>query len=322
MKQPYFSIVIPVYRCPWTLHELYSRLKSTLEAINKNFEIIMVDDGSPLHDWEVIKELAAKDKRVKGIKLSRNFGQHHAITAGLDFAKGRWVVVMDCDLQDQPEEIAKLYQKAMEGYDIVVGRRAKRKDGFFKRMSSKVFWKVYSYFTETQIDGRIGNFGIYSDKVISTVNKMRESSRIFALFAVWIGFKRAEIDIEHFRREKGKSSYTLKKLINLAIDSILSYSQKPLILFIKLGCFISLVAFGFSIFLIIQHFFMSIPVAGWTSIMVSIYFLSGIIIACIGIVGIYIGKVYNEVKNRPLYIIDDITFEVKQLINKGTYGHL
>ena len=309
MKNPYFSVIIPVYKCPWTLHELYQRLHNTLSSINKNFEIIMVDDGSPLNDWEIIKELAKKDKRVKGIKLSRNFGQHYAITAGLDFAKGQWVVVMDCDLQDQPEEIIKLYNKAMEGYDIVVGRRAERKDGIVKRLSSRVFWKIYSYFTETKIDGRISNFGIYSTNVIQSIKKMREHTRSFGLFALWVGFKRIEIDIEHAKRKSGKSSYNLKKMFNLAIDSILSYSQKPLILFINIGILISVISFIFSIFLIIQHYLLSIPVAGWTSIMVSIYFLSGVIITCVGVVGVYVGKVYNEVKNRPLYVVESLTFK-------------
>ncbi|MGB4268090.1 MAG: glycosyltransferase family 2 protein [Spirochaetota bacterium] len=308
-KKPFFSVVIPVYKCPWTLHELYERLKKTLEHINKNFEIIMVDDGSPLNDWEIITALAKKDTRVKGIKLSRNFGQHYAITAGLDFAKGSWVVVMDCDLQDKPEEILKLYNKAMEGYDIVVGIRARRKDGFFKKMSSKIFWKMYSYFTDTKIDGRIGNFGIYSQKVITSILNMKEHTRSFGLFALWVGFKRVEIEIDHSQRKAGNSSYTLTKLINLTLDAILSHSQKPLILFIKLGFIISFISFIFAIFLIVQHYMLAIPVAGWTSIMVSIYFLSGIIITCIGIVGIYIGKVYNEVKNRPLYIIESVTFK-------------
>jgi len=309
MKNPYFSVIIPVYKCPWTLHELYQRLNNTLSSINKNYEIIMVDDGSPLNDWEVITQLAKKDKRVKGIKLSRNFGQHYAITAGLDFAKGQWVVVMDCDLQDQPEEIIKLYNKAMEGYDIVVGRRAERKDGIVKRLSSKVFWKVYSYFTETKIDGRISNFGIYSTNVIQSIKKLREHTRSFGLFALWVGFKRIEIDIEHGKRKTGKSSYNFKKMFNLAIDSILSYSQKPLVLFINIGILISLISFIFSIFLIIQHYLLSIPVAGWTSIMVSIYFLSGVIITCVGVVGVYVGKVYNEVKNRPLYVVESVTFK-------------
>ncbi len=311
MKQPYFSVVIPVYKCPWTLLELYLRLKHTLETINKNFEIIMVEDGSPLHDWEVIKELAKKDRRIKGIKLSRNFGQHYAITAGLDFAKGKWVVVMDCDLQDQPEEIVKLYNKAMEGYDIVVGRRAKRKDGFFKRMGSRVFWMVYSYFTDTRIDGRISNFGIYSKKVIESVKKFREHTRSFGLFALWVGFKRIEIDIEHSIRKSGSSSYTFKKLINLTIDSILSHSQKPLIVFVQFGIIISIISFLFSIYLILQHYILAVPVAGWTSIMVSLYFLGGIIISCVGVVGIYVGKVYSEVKNRPLYIVETVTFQEK-----------
>ena len=309
MKKPFFSVVTPVYKSPWTLEELYMRLKTILEPINKNFEIIMVEDGSPLNDWDIIKKLASRDPRVKGIKLSRNFGQHYAITAGLDFAKGRWVVVMDCDLQDQPEEIVKLYNKAREGYDVVVGRRAQRKDGFFKKLGSKLFWKVYSYFTDTNIDGRISNFGIYSDKVIESIKRMREHARSFGLFAIWVGFKRIEIDIEHSKRKAGKSSYSFKKLMHLTIDAILSHSQKPLVLFTQFGILISFIAFIISIYLIIQHYMLAIPVAGWTSIMVSIYFLSGIIIACIGVVGIYLGKVYNEVKNRPLYIVDSITFK-------------
>jgi glycosyltransferase involved in cell wall biosynthesis len=290
MDRPHISVVVPVYKCPNTLPELYRRIRDTVTPLNENFEIILVDDRSPLEDWEVIRGLSEKDRRVKGVRLSRNFGQHFAITAGLDFSKGEWVVVMDCDLQDQPEEIIKLYNKAIEGYDIVVGLRAKRKDGFFKKLSSWLFWRAYNFLTDTTIDGRICNFGIYSRRAIESIKMMREHTRSFGLFALWVGFNRAEIEVRHAERKAGKSSYSFKKLFYLALDSILSYSQKPLMLFINLGIFISFISLCLALFFLIEHFYLSRTVAGWTSLIVSLYFLSGIIITCIGVVGIYGGK--------------------------------
>jgi dolichol-phosphate mannosyltransferase len=269
----------------------------------------MVDDGSPDNAWHIITSLATRDKRVKGIKLSRNFGQHYAITAGLDFAKGRWVVVMDADLQDQPEEIVKLYNKAQEGYDIVVGKRVERKDTFIKKITSKLFFTIYSYLTDTNIDGSISNFGIYSHKVINSLKSFKEHTRSFGLFAIWVGFTRIEIAIEHSNRKKGKSSYSIKKLFTLALDSIISHSDKPLKLFLTSGFMLSFLSFLYAIFLVIQFYIFSIPVTGWTSLMVSIYFLGGIIIACMGIIGLYLNKIYDEAKNRPLYIIAATTFK-------------
>jgi len=160
------SVISPIYGCKECLFELYDRLVKTLSQITENFEIILVNDACPQSSWERIAMLCAKDPRVKGINLSRNFGQHYAITAGLDHATGDWVVVMDCDLQDRPEEIIKLYTKALEGYDIVFGRRAERKDSFIKRFGSMAFNRVLEYFTETKHDNSIANFGIYAHKVV------------------------------------------------------------------------------------------------------------------------------------------------------------
>ena len=306
MKNPYFSVVIPVYKCPWTLDELYQRLNNTLSTINKNYEIIMVDDGSPLNDWEIITKLAKKDKRVKGIKLSRNFGQHYAITAGLDFAKGQWVVVMDCDLQDQPEEILKLYNKAMEGYDIVVGRRAERKDGIFKRLSSKVFYILYSYFTETKIEDNLSSLCIFSSKVKNNLIQMKEHSRAYLFLLMWLGYKKTTVLIKHNERKHGKSSYNFKKSFELLINIITAHSNKPLRLFINIGFFISCSAFLYGLWILILYFFYAKPILGWASIIVSIFFLGGVIIAGLGMLGIYIGKIFDEVKDRPLYIIEEI----------------
>ncbi len=304
----HISIVTPVYGCSTSLEKLHKRLVITLTQITESFEIIMVNDASPDNAWGIIKELAQKDNRIKGINFSRNFGQHRAITAGLDYAQGDWVVVMDCDLQDKPEEITKLYNKAQEGFDVVFGRRIQRKDPYFKQLVSKLFYKVYNYFTESKIDNTVANFSIISSKVIEKLKSLREQNRSYPLFVHWIGFKRTNINIEHAKREEGKSSYTLKKLIDLAIDSIVSQSNKPLRLSIKFGFIISVLSLLYAMFLIVRYFVQGTPVEGWTSVMVSIYFIGGLLFANMGMLGLYIGKIFDEAKNRPLYIIEETTF--------------
>ncbi|WP_408006209.1 glycosyltransferase family 2 protein [Pseudalkalibacillus sp. A8] len=301
------SVVIPVYGCETCLDELSIRLKSTLEEIVGDYEIIMVNDGSPDNAWAKIKALSDEDRQIKGIDLSRNFGQHHAITAGLDHSSGDWVVVMDCDLQDRPENIKDLYKKAKEGYEVVFGKRVERKDGFFKRLSSKMFYKVYDYLTDQSSDHTIANFSICSKNVVESFRRMREQNRLFPLFIKWMGFKTATVTVNHSSRKKGKSSYNLKKLIMLATDVIISQSNKPLRLSIQLGFLISLGSFLYGLFLFIRYFFLSVPVQGWTSVMVSLYFIGGLIFFNFGILGLYLGKVFNETKGRPLYLIQDKT---------------
>jgi len=311
MSDIHISVVTPVYGCSQTLEVLYTRLHNTLTSITDSFEIIMVNDASPDNAWESIKSLAKKDPRVKGINLSRNFGQHRAITAGLDFAQGDWVVVMDCDLQDQPEEILKLYRKVQEGYDIVFGRRFHRKDTFFKKLGSNLFHKVYNYFTESNIDSSIANFSIISSNVVDKIRLLREQNQIYTLLVNLVGFKRTEINIEHAKRTEGHSSYTLIKLMDLAIDSIISQSNKPLKLSIKFGFFLSFISLLYGTWLVIRYFIFSVPVEGWTSMMVSLYFIGGLLFANMGVLGLYIGKTFDETKNRPLYIVKEMTFDQK-----------
>ncbi|WP_261134124.1 glycosyltransferase family 2 protein [Bacillus sp. Marseille-Q3570] len=301
------SVVIPVYGCEMCLDELSKRLKKTLDEIGTEYEIIMVNDGSPDDAWNTIKRLSEENERIKGIDLSRNFGQHHAITAGLDHTSGDWVVVMDCDLQDRPENIKELYGKAKEGYEVVFGKRIVRQDKFLKRLSSKMFYKVYDYLTDQSSDHTIANFSISSKNVIDSFRRMREQNRLFPLFIKWMGFKTATVAIEHNCRKEGKSSYNLKKLIILATDVIISQSNKPLRLSIQFGFLISLGSFLYGLFLFIRYFFLSVPVQGWTSVMVSLYFIGGLIFFNFGILGLYIGKVFNETKGRPLYLIQNKT---------------
>jgi dolichol-phosphate mannosyltransferase len=210
-KNIHISVVSPVYGCCTSLLELHRRLKITLESITNDFEIILVNDASPDNAWNAICEICKCDDRVLGINLSRNFGQHHAITAGLDHAHGEWIVVMDCDLQDQPEEIIKLYAKALNGYDIVLARRFLRQDNFMKRIFSKLFYRTLYYLTGSNQDETVANFGIYSRKVIDEIKKLRESIRYFPTMINWIGFRTAHVDVRHSARFAGKTGYSFNQ---------------------------------------------------------------------------------------------------------------
>jgi len=308
-ERPHISVVTPVYGCARALPELYERLVKTLTQITENFDIIMVNDQSPDEAWSVILQLSIKDPRVKGINLSRNFGQHRAITAGLDYADGEWVVVMDCDLQDQPEEIIKLYNKAQEGYDVVFGRRVERKDTFFKKITSKMYNRTLEFLSGMAHDESTANFSIISKNVVKYFRRMREQNRGYAPFVTWLGFRRADIDIEHAPRAYGRSSYSFRKLVTLAVDTIVAHSNKPLRLSIEFGFLMTFLSILYAIWLIIKYFIYGVPVQGWTSVMVSIYFIGGLLFANLGILGLYIGKIFNETKNRPLYVVSETTFD-------------
>ncbi len=234
------SVVSPVYKAENIVDKLIEEIIKHILPITPYFEIILVDDGSPDKSWDVISRNCANDKGVKGIKLSRNFGQHNAITAGLDNTKGDWIVVMDCDLQDQPKEIKKLYQKTKEGFDIVLARRAIRNDGFLKKMTSKLFYKVFSYLTDTKQDSAVANFGIYKKNVIDAIKSMGDYYRVFPILVQWVGFKRCYLDVEHAYRYEGVSTYNRLKLFRLAFDMIISFSEKPMRLGLKLGILVSL----------------------------------------------------------------------------------
>lgn len=299
------SVVIPVYGCRAALNELHERLVKNLSKITNDFEIILVNDSCPQGSWEVIKEICETDKRVVGINLSRNFGQIRAITAGLANASGKYIVVMDCDLQDRPEEIINLYNKLNEGYDVVFARRKERKDPFFKKLLSRMFYKMYDYFTGGVYDSSLCNFSISRKCVIDNYLTMREQNRAFTIFIKWMGFNQTSIDVQHQERYEGKSSYSLTKRFRLASEIITAQSNKPLILSIRIGFVVSFLAFLYIIYTIIRYFAKGISVSGWTSTIVSIYFVGGLILINLGIIGLYIGYIFDEVKNRPIYIIKD-----------------
>ena len=303
------SVVSPVYKAEFIVDELVKRLTAELSKITDHYEIILVEDCGPDNSWKKIEENCKKNSRVTGVKLSRNFGQHHAITAGLDHCVGDWVVVMDCDLQDQPEEIIKLYNKANEGYDIVYAKRAQRQDKFFKKQASKLYGRIFAWLSGIEIDKTIANFGIYNKKVIESIDQMREPMRDFGPMIKWVGFNHTSIDVIHASRFEGRSSYNFSKLVNLALSTILAYSDKPLRLTIKLGVFISFFAFLFALYNIYEYFGGRITQPGFTTLITSLWFIGGLIIFSLGIVGLYISKIFEAVKSRPLYIVEKLIKE-------------
>jgi len=303
---PKISVVSPVYGCCASLNDLYTRLKDSLSIISEDFEIIFINDASPDNAWDTIKELVAQDERVKGINLSRNFGQHKAIAAGLEHSRGDWVVVMDCDLQDRPEDIVKLYNKAQEGYDAVFGQRVSRQHSRRKRWASRAFIAVYDYLSDSKTDPTIGNFSIISRKVVDGLKQLKEQHHPYTFFVIWLGFKRTYIEVDHAKREAGTSSYNFKRLVQLAMDNIVSQSNKLLKMSIKFGFGLASFSAIYALYLVIKYFMTDEVVPGWTSVMVSIYFIGGLLFANLGLIGLYIGKIFDETKNRPLYVIDEI----------------
>lgn len=297
------SVVVPVYGCRAAIPELHRRLCESLETIANTFEIILVDDCCPQNSWEEIQKVCEQDSRVVGIHLSRNFGQIRAITAGLDKSRGDWVVVMDCDLQDRPEAIPELYAKAQEGYDVVFARREGRKDSAITKFLSRCFYKVYDYFTEGTFDSSICNFSISRRIVVDSYCRMREQNRAYTMFIRWLGFRETAIDMSADERYEGKSSYNMRRKLKMAFEIITSQSNKPLFFSIKVGFAIAAIALLYIIYLILRYLIVGDVLLGWTSTIASVYLMGGIILAAVGVVGIYVGNIFNETKNRPLYVI-------------------
>ena len=305
MNQPHISIVSPEYMGAKMVHELVSRLKNAVETITEDYEIILVNDASPDNTWEEIITECQTDSRVKGVNLSRNFGQHYAISAGLAYATGDWIIVMDCDLQDRPEEIPNLYTKAQEGYDIVFARRAVRQDNWLKRNESVVFHRVYNWLSGMNVDHSIANFGIYKQCVIAELNKMPEYARSFGSLLSYVGFKRTTIDVKHAQRAEGKSSYNLTKLLKLSFDIILSNSNKPLRMAVEIGFGMSFISFLLAIYNVLAKLIGIIEVPGYTTTLFSIWFVGGLLLLVMGILGLYIGKIFDQVKGRQIFIVRD-----------------
>ena len=304
---PLLSVVIPVYRAGNVLPALLARLHAALAALTPAYEVVLVDDGSPdPADWPAIHQFATSDARVRGWRLSRNFGQHHALTAGLEASRGEWVIVMDCDLQDQPEEIPRLLAKAQEGYEAVLARRGARTDAATVRGGSRAFYRVLAYLTGEPQDPEVGNFGIYHRQLIEAVLRLRESTRYFPTMVRWAGFRQTSLPVAHGVGTR-PSSYSLARRLQLALDILLTYSDKPLRLAVYFGLLLSGGAFLLGLIMLGRYLLGQITVPGYASLIVSISLFSGIIISVLGIVGLYVGKTFEGVRNRPLYVLAETT---------------
>jgi len=300
------SVVSPCYGAPTLLRQLVKEITEAVSPLTESYEIVLVEDYSPDNSRDIIREICAEDPHVKGIFLSRNFGQQSALNAGYDQAQGNYVVTLDCDLQNPPAQIRDLYLKAKEGYDIVYATRRNRPDSFFMTQGSHVFNKLMGFLTDTRQDESVAEFAIFSHKVVEAMAKLGDYHRYYPLMTQWVGFKTAKVDVEHAVRSDGKrSSYSMRKRIELAVTTAVSFSTKSLRLIVYFGTVITLLAILAAIALVIKTLVMDTQVSGWVTLFVSMWFISGIMISVMGIIAVYIGSIFDEVKHRPSYLISE-----------------
>ena len=293
------------------MEELVRQIEETVSKLTSDYEIILVEDHSPDNSREIITEICRKNKRVKGVFLSRNFGQQYALNAGFDLSTGDYVVTLDCDLQNPPAQIKDLYEKIQEGYDIVFASRQNRPDNFFMTQGSHLFNKLMGFLTDTKQDESLAEFAIYRRKVIDAMAQMGDYRRYYPLMNQWVGFKTAKVFVNHDERTDGKeSSYSMRKRIELAVTTAVSFSTKSLRLIVYFGVIITLLAIIAALGLVIKTIVRDTPVSGWVTLFVSMWFIAGIMISVMGIIAVYIGSIFDEVKHRPSYIIDEkLNFE-------------
>ncbi len=300
---PFFSVVVPVYNEEGNIEELYRRLVETLSGLGRSFEIVFIDDGSRDASYVTIERLFQSDARVRALRLSRNFGHHLAITAGLDAARGETVVLMDSDLEDRPEVIPALFAKLEEGYDVVYGVRAGRTHSWFKRATSKLFVALLNRLAAGEQQLNTSILRIARRPVVDAVVACREQHRfVLGLFS-WVGFRQIGIDVQHGQRFAGSTKYSLYKMMKLALTTITASSTLPLKAATFAGSLVSSLAFAYAAMLLIKKMFYDTMVEGWTSTIVSGLFLGGVQLICIGILGEYVGRIYGEIQKRPLYVV-------------------
>jgi glycosyltransferase involved in cell wall biosynthesis len=303
-KSSYISIVSPVYNAENIIVELVKQIESNTKKITENYEIILIEDSSSDSSWNVIVDLCNKNKKVKGIKLSRNFGQHRAISAGTEISTGEYTIIIDCDLQHNPKYIIDLHEKIKEGYDVVLTKTSTRCHSLFKNISAYLYYRLMNFLSDYNMDPNICSFSILSRKALLAFNQLKDCDKLYLWALNWIGFKQSIINIDHNHRYKGVSSYNFTKLFNHALNVTISNSDRALKIMVFLGFFISFSASLLFIIILFQYFFSGL-LEGWTSLMISITFFCGIILTSVGILGLYISKIFEQTKNRPRYIIQE-----------------
>jgi glycosyltransferase involved in cell wall biosynthesis len=301
--EPTLSVVVPVYGCRHCLEHLHERLTLVLDDLVDSHELVLVDDRCEDGAWDEIERLVEIDPAVRGVRLSRNFGQHAAITAGLSKSRGVHVVVMDCDLQDPPEDIPRLYAKALEGHDIVFGWRTRKPTKLTRRMLASLYFHMLSFFTRTKVEGQYGTFSVISRKVVEAFLELQDNDRHYLMLLDWLGFDRIAVDYTPAHRYEGESSYSFAKLIEHALDGVFFQTTVLLRWIVYLGFCVASLGGAFATYLLVARFVGHVY-PGWTSIAVLTLVLSGFIILSTGITGLYIGKVFEQSRSRPIFVID------------------
>ena len=300
------SVVVPVYGCPEAIPELVRRNTETLKRMGVGYEIILVDDRDGMGSWDAIKKEALADEHVKAISLTRNCGQDKAITAGVAASRGDWVVTMDCDLQDAPENIPMLYEKVREQeLDVLIVRRHDRKDSAVVQLLSKAFHKVFSYLSELDFDYELGTYLIASKRATDLYVHTKGQGRDFTMFLLWTGYKKGFVDLEHETRFAGKSSYTFGKKMEYALRAMTTFSNRILYVPVYAGAISAVGSLIYVLFVLISWAMHVGNPEGWSTLAAAIFFFGGLILSTLGILGIYIGNIFDVAKERPLYIVQE-----------------
>ena len=300
-----FSVVIPVYNEEETLDLLIDRLMAALDPLGEPFEVIFVDDGSSDRSRDILRDRHDRDPRIKYLGLSRNFGHQVAISCGIDFADGRGVIVMDGDLQDPPEILPDLIARWREGYDVVYAVRQQRTESLFKRAAYKSFYRLLARVSYLDIPLDSGDFSLMDRRVVDLLKRMPERNRFVRGLRTWVGLRQTGFEYARGARHAGRSKYTLTKLVRLAFDGLVSYSFVPLRAVSNLGLIVSVSALGYMVYLLSARLFGGQVIQGWTSTVVIVLFLGGVQLLSLGIIGEYVGRVFDEVKRRPQYVVSD-----------------
>ncbi|MEE1303507.1 MAG: glycosyltransferase family 2 protein [Bacteroidales bacterium] len=307
------SVIVPSFNEEKNVPLIYERLTGTLSQISDDYEIIFVNDCSKDNTLEVIKQLSKKDSHVKYISFSRNFGHQIAVSAGLDLCKGEAVVIIDADLQDPPELILEMYEKYKEGYKVVYAKRKSREgETWFKKITAKLFYRFLSAMTSIEIPVDVGDFRLIDKVIVKHLRNMPEKSKYIRGQISWIGYKQTFVEYHRDARLYGKTNYPFKKMLRLAFDGITAFSDKPLKMASAIGILSAIISLLAIIYALFSHFIFDSAVSGWTSLIISVLFIGGVQLITIGIIGEYIARINNDVRNRPLYIIDEDNIEKEQ----------
>ncbi len=314
---PLYSFVIPVYNEQETLPELQRRMVELMNALDAPAEAILINDGSSDQSQQLMQSIADADRRFKVLKFSRNFGHQIAISAGIDFSSGQAVVILDADLQDPPEVIHEMIAQWKQGYQVVYAVRKERKgETFFKKASASLFYRFLRKFTEVDIPADVGDFRLVDRQAVNAFKSLRENNRYVRGLFSWIGFRQTAVNYVRAERFAGETKYPLRKMLQFAMNGVLSFSNVPLKLALHLGFLVSCSAFLYGLFAILAKLAGWYTVRGWASILVVVSFLGGIQLIVLGVIGQYIGRIYDEVKRRPIYIIESAQgFEAAPLVN-------